>query len=111
MLLTYNKFWKTIGVLLGTWIVYGMWGFEFTVVTLLALLCAMHLISHTHLIWEDEKIQMIADAEEAFGKPVMIHGTGKGSQVGLLHAFFLKLAWIVLCLKTLAKNSWIRIFT
>ena len=30
------------------------------------------------------------EAEEAFGKPVMIHGTGKGSQVGLLHAFFLK---------------------
>ena len=30
------------------------------------------------------------EAEEAFGKPVMIHGTGKGSQTGLLHAFFLK---------------------
>ena len=30
------------------------------------------------------------EAEEAFGKPVMIHGTVKGAQVGLLHAFFLK---------------------
>ena len=30
------------------------------------------------------------EAEEAFGKPVMIHGTGKESQVGLLHPFFLK---------------------
>ncbi len=30
------------------------------------------------------------EAEEAFGKPVVIHGTGKGSQVGLIHAFFLK---------------------
>jgi len=30
------------------------------------------------------------EAEEAFGKPVMIHGSGKGSQVGLCHAFFLK---------------------
>ena len=30
------------------------------------------------------------EAEEAFGKPVMIHGSGKGSQDGLRHAFFLK---------------------
>ena len=30
------------------------------------------------------------EAEEAFGKPVMIHGTGKGSEIGQLHAFFLK---------------------
>jgi hypothetical protein len=50
MLFTFNKFWKTIGILLGTWIVYGMWGFEFTVVTLLALLYTTHLKSHTHLI-------------------------------------------------------------
>ena len=30
------------------------------------------------------------EAEEAFGKPVMIHGSGKGSHDGLRHAFFLK---------------------
>ena len=30
------------------------------------------------------------EAEEAFGKPVMIHGTGKGSHVGLLHPFLHK---------------------
>ena len=30
------------------------------------------------------------EAEEAFGNQVMVHGTGKGSQVGLLHAFSLK---------------------
>ena len=30
------------------------------------------------------------EAEEAFGKPVMIYNTGKGSQFGHLHDFFIK---------------------
>ena len=30
------------------------------------------------------------EAEEAFGSPVMIHDTSKGSQISLLHAFFPK---------------------
>ncbi len=38
MLFTYNKFWQTLLIVLGSWLVYGVWGFEFGVVTLLALI-------------------------------------------------------------------------
>jgi hypothetical protein len=40
MLFTYNKFWKTMSALAGSWIVYGIFGFEFTAITLLVLLVA-----------------------------------------------------------------------
>jgi len=35
-----NYFWKTIGILLFSWIIYLFWGFEFSVITLLALILA-----------------------------------------------------------------------
>ena len=37
-----------------------------------------------------DSIASSPEAEEAFGKPEMIHGTGKGSLVGQLHPFLLK---------------------
>jgi hypothetical protein len=40
MLYEFDKFWKTLFFFIGTWIVYGLCGFEFTVVTLLT---AMYL--------------------------------------------------------------------
>ena len=42
------------------------------------------------------------EAEEAFGKQVMVQG--KGSQFGQLQGFFLKHAWIVLFWKKLIKH-------
>jgi hypothetical protein len=42
MLFKFGKFWKTIVFLIGSWTIYGFWGFEFAVVTLLALIFATH---------------------------------------------------------------------
>ncbi len=38
MLFSFDKFWKTIILLIITWICYGIWGYEFCVITLLAIL-------------------------------------------------------------------------
>jgi len=43
MLFKFGKFWKIIALVLGTWISYGIWDFEFTTITLLALLLALKL--------------------------------------------------------------------
>ena len=40
MLFSFEKFWKTLALLIGTWICYGIWGYEFCVITLLVLLLA-----------------------------------------------------------------------
>jgi len=40
MLFTFNKFWKTLLILISSWLIYGVWGYEFTMVTLLALIFA-----------------------------------------------------------------------
>jgi hypothetical protein len=44
MLFTFNKFWKTLVLVLSSWCVYGLWGYEFTAITLLALLLALNTI-------------------------------------------------------------------
>jgi len=36
MLFKFGAFWRTIGVVIGSWIFFGIWGFEFTAITLLA---------------------------------------------------------------------------
>jgi len=38
MLFTFNKFWKTLLILISSWLFYGLWGYEFTLVTLVALI-------------------------------------------------------------------------
>ena len=38
MLFRFGIFWKTILTILGSWALYGVFGFEFTVVTILSLL-------------------------------------------------------------------------
>jgi hypothetical protein len=43
MLFTFNKFWKSLFFLVVTWISYGIWGFEFTAVTLLSIACILQL--------------------------------------------------------------------
>ncbi len=40
MLFTFNSFWKSLISLVFFWIIYVVWGFEFTIVTLLALILA-----------------------------------------------------------------------
>ena len=43
MLFKFGTFWKTIALVLGAWISYGIWDFEFTTITLLALILALKL--------------------------------------------------------------------
>ena len=43
MLFKFGKFWKTLFLILGSWIFYGIFNFEFTVITLLALIVSFHL--------------------------------------------------------------------
>tara|TARA_B100001123_G_scaffold342763_1_gene389029 strand:- start:2939 stop:3091 length:153 start_codon:yes stop_codon:yes gene_type:complete len=42
MLFKFGKFWRAVLLLLSSWIFYGIFDFEFTIVTLLALLIALH---------------------------------------------------------------------
>ena len=43
MLFKFGNFWKTIGVVIGSWIAFGMFDFEFATVTLLALILSLNL--------------------------------------------------------------------
>jgi len=43
MLFKFGAFWKTITIVLAAWISYGIWDFEFTTVTLLALILTLKL--------------------------------------------------------------------
>jgi hypothetical protein len=38
MLFKFGKFWKSLCFVVGTWIFYGICGFEFTTITLLSLI-------------------------------------------------------------------------
>ena len=43
MLFKYETFWQTIAIVVGSWVFYGIWDFEFTTITLLALILALKL--------------------------------------------------------------------
>ena len=43
MLFTFNKFWKTLALVVGSWVTYGLWGYELTAITLLTLLLATNI--------------------------------------------------------------------
>tara|TARA_B100000131_G_scaffold23237_1_gene22336 strand:- start:191 stop:343 length:153 start_codon:yes stop_codon:yes gene_type:complete len=43
MLFSFNYFWKLLLMLLGSWLFYGLWGFEFTIITQLSVLTAFYL--------------------------------------------------------------------
>ncbi len=36
MLFKFGAFWKFLTIIVGSWIFFGIWGFEFTAITLLA---------------------------------------------------------------------------
>lgn len=38
MLFNFNKFWKMVIVVMISWVSYGIWGYEFTAITLLSLI-------------------------------------------------------------------------
>ena len=40
MLFSFNTFWKSILILILSWIIFAIWGYEFTIITLLALILA-----------------------------------------------------------------------
>ena len=41
MLFKFGKFWKTLSLVVVSWIFYGIFGFEFTAITLLSLIVAV----------------------------------------------------------------------
>ena len=41
MLFEFNFFWKLMSLILLSWIFYGVWGFEFTTVTILTVILAL----------------------------------------------------------------------
>jgi multidrug efflux pump subunit AcrB len=43
MLFKFGTFWKAAAVVLGAWVFFGIWDFEFTTITLLALILALKL--------------------------------------------------------------------
>ena len=43
MLFEFNKFWKVTLITGGAWIGYALWGFEFSIITLLALILSAQL--------------------------------------------------------------------
>ena len=43
MLFKFGKFWKTLSLVVGSWIFYGIFGFEFTVITFLAIITAFNV--------------------------------------------------------------------
>jgi hypothetical protein len=50
MLFKFGKFWKSISFIIGAWIIYGLFDFEFTVITLLALIVTYNFKDHTKYI-------------------------------------------------------------
>ena len=42
MLFKFGKFWKAVMLIVSSWITYGIFGFEFTTVTLLAIIVAFY---------------------------------------------------------------------
>ena len=50
MLFRFGKEWKSILFLIGAWAFYGLFGFEYTVVTILALLYSTNFKDSTRLI-------------------------------------------------------------
>lgn len=50
MLFSFNYFWKALLVIVGSWLFYGLWGFEFTVVTQIALLVAFHFKADSFIV-------------------------------------------------------------
>jgi hypothetical protein len=44
MLFTFNKFWKTLLILISSWGMYALCGYEFMVITLLALILSYNAI-------------------------------------------------------------------
>ena len=42
MMFKFGKFWKTLSFVVISWIFYGIFGFDFAVITLLSLIIAMH---------------------------------------------------------------------
>tara|TARA_B100000029_G_scaffold513916_1_gene614918 strand:- start:1309 stop:1461 length:153 start_codon:yes stop_codon:yes gene_type:complete len=43
MLFKFGKFWKSLSLVVLSWIFYGIWGFDMTVVTLLSIIVAVHI--------------------------------------------------------------------
>ena len=49
MLFSFNYIWKSVLIFGGSWAIYGLCGYEFTVVTLLAALLAVNFKTKMHI--------------------------------------------------------------
>ena len=43
MLFKFGTFWKSLTIIVSSWVFYGIFGFEFTAITLLAAILAVNL--------------------------------------------------------------------
>jgi hypothetical protein len=43
MLFKFGTFWQILAIIVGSWVLYGIWDFEFTAITLLAWILALKL--------------------------------------------------------------------
>jgi len=50
MLFTFNYFWKFLLSIIGAWILYGAFGYEFTMITLITVLIALNLKNSSHIL-------------------------------------------------------------
>ncbi len=54
MLFRFGFFWLILFVLISSWVVYVLWGFEFTIVTLVALIVAILINNYLGLYGQDK---------------------------------------------------------
>ena len=50
MLFKFGKFWKSLILVMGSWIFYGFFGFEFTTITILSLMIVSKFKDETKII-------------------------------------------------------------
>ena len=50
MLFTFGYFWKFLLILIGSWVFYGFFGYEITMITLLSTIVASNLKSNNLLL-------------------------------------------------------------
>ncbi len=50
MLFTFSYFWKFLIFLISSWVFYGFFGYEISVVTLLAVIASTNLKSSNHIV-------------------------------------------------------------
>ena len=62
MLFTFSYFWKFLIFLISSWVFYGFFGYEISVVTLLAVIASTNLKSSNHRLSSEKDLKCIIKA-------------------------------------------------